>query len=116
MTCTTIGSRKFGTSIERSTPTRCSGRLDPAGRDDHFGALAFVRRALNQDPWRETLSGGSRVSDRRRQRSAAIETYLQCRARALGGPGLEPSAETRALYDQILAMEDRPCTRTRVAG
>ena len=42
------------------------------------------------------------------QRSSAIDTYFQCRDRLAEELGLDPSAETRALYDQILAMEDRP--------
>ena len=42
------------------------------------------------------------------QRSSAIDTYFHCRDRLAEELGLDPSAETRALYDQILAMEDRP--------
>ena len=82
-------------------------------RDDHLGALAFVRRALNQDPWREDLYQAALACQiAAGQRSAAIETYLQCRARLSDDLGLEPFVETRALYDQILAMEDRPAPRT----
>ena len=82
-------------------------------RDDSLGALTFVRRALNQDPWREDLyQAAISCQIAAGQRSAAIETYLQCRAKLSEDLGLEPSAETRALYDQILAMEDRPTPRS----
>ncbi len=82
-------------------------------RDDHLGALTFVRRALNQDPWREDLYQAALACQiGAGQRSAAIDTYLQCRARLSEDLGLEPSAETRALYDEILAMEERPAPRS----
>jgi len=78
-------------------------------RHDHLGALTFIRRALNQDPWREDLyQAALRCQIAAGQRSAAIDTYLLCRSKLTEDLGLDPSAETRALYDQILAMEDRP--------
>ena len=78
-------------------------------REDALGALRFVRRALAQDPWREDLyQAAMSCQIAAGQRSAAIETYLQCRARLTEDLGLDPSADTRALYDQILAMEERP--------
>ncbi len=78
-------------------------------RHDQLGALTFIRRALNQDPWREDLyQAALRCQIAAGQRSAAIDTYLLCRSKLTEDLGLDPSAETRALYDQILAMEDRP--------
>jgi DNA-binding SARP family transcriptional activator len=77
--------------------------------DDPVGALTFARRALSHDPWREDLyQAALRSQIAAGQRSAAIETYLQCRSRLSEDLGLDPSAETRALYDQILTMEERP--------
>jgi DNA-binding SARP family transcriptional activator/ATP/maltotriose-dependent transcriptional regulator MalT len=77
--------------------------------DDPVGALTFARRALSHDPWREDLyQAALRSQIAAGQRSAAIETYLQCRSKLSEDLGLDPSAETRALYDQILTMEERP--------
>ena len=39
---------------------------------------------------------------------AAIDTYFICRNKLSEELGLDPSVETRALYDEILAMEDKP--------
>ncbi len=83
--------------------------------DDPLGALTFVRRALNQDPWREDLYQAALTCQiAAGQRSAAIETYLQCRSKLSEDLGLDPSVETRALYDQILAMEERPAPRRSI--
>ena len=80
--------------------------------DDPVGALTFARRALTHDPWREDLyQAALRSQIAAGQRSAAIETYLQCRSRLSEDLGLDPSAETRALYEQILTMEERPRRR-----
>jgi DNA-binding SARP family transcriptional activator len=77
--------------------------------DDPGNALVFVRRAIQSDPLREDLyQAALRCQITGGQRSGAIDTYLQCRSKLAEDLGLDPSAETRALYDQILAMEDRP--------
>ena len=78
-----------------------------ADREDAKGALHMLRRALLFDPWREDLYQASlRLQISSGQRSAAVETYVACRARLADDLGLDPSAETRKLYETILAMED----------
>lgn len=74
--------------------------------DDIKGALHLVRRALAHDPWREDLyQTAIRYQILAGQRSAAVETYMTCRSRLADDLGLDPSVETRRLYDEILAME-----------
>jgi DNA-binding SARP family transcriptional activator/tetratricopeptide (TPR) repeat protein len=75
-------------------------------RDDPAGALRMLRRALAFDPWREDVYQATlRCQISSGQRSAAVETYVACRARLAEDLGLDPSAETRKLYETILAME-----------
>jgi DNA-binding SARP family transcriptional activator len=77
--------------------------------DDPGNALVYARRAIQADPLREDLyQAALRCQIAGGQRSGAIDTYLQCRSRLADDLGLDPSRETRALYDEILAMEDRP--------
>lgn len=72
-------------------------------------ALHMVRAALGQDPWREDLyQGALRYLIHSGQRSGAIETYVACKSKLAEDLGLDPSVETRRLYDQILAMEGPP--------
>ena len=79
------------------------------GADDPGNALIFSRRAIQCDPFREDLyQAALRCQIAAGQRSSAIDTYLQCRDKLADELGLDPSVETRALYDEILAMEDRP--------
>ena len=77
--------------------------------NDGLSALGFVRRAIQADQLREDLyQVQMRCEIQACQRNAAIDTYFLCAQRLSEELGLDPSAETRALYDQILAMEDRP--------
>ncbi len=77
--------------------------------DDPGNALIYARRAIQCDPFREDLfQAALRCQIAAGQRSSAIDTYFQCRDNLAEELGLDPSVETRALYDQILAMEDRP--------
>ena len=77
--------------------------------DDPGNALIYARRAIQCDPYREDLfQAVLRCQISAGQRSSAIDTYFQCRDNLAEELGLDPSVETRALYDQILAMEDRP--------
>jgi DNA-binding SARP family transcriptional activator len=75
-----------------------------AERGDHVGAIAVCNRVLTRDSWNEE-------SARRKMRSyaasgnpsLALRTFRSCQdelARELGAP---PAAETRALYQEILA-------------
>lgn len=71
-------------------------------------ALVFARRGLQVDATREDLYQlALRAHIDSGQRSAAIETFLQCRSQLVDELGLDPSAETIALYEEILAMEER---------
>jgi DNA-binding SARP family transcriptional activator/ATP/maltotriose-dependent transcriptional regulator MalT len=73
---------------------------------DHIAALQMIRAALAHDAWREDLyQVALRCQIAAGQRSAAIETYMACRHKLSEDLGIDPSAETRRLYDQILAME-----------
>jgi DNA-binding SARP family transcriptional activator len=75
-------------------------------RDDPQGGLAHLRKAMLFDPWREDLyQAALRLQIAAGQRSAAIETYLACRARLVEDLGIDPSAETRRLYEHVLGME-----------
>jgi DNA-binding SARP family transcriptional activator len=77
--------------------------------DDPGNALIYLRRAIQADPVREDLyQRALRCQIGAGQRSSAIDTYMQCRSQLSESLGLDPSMETRQLYDQILAMEDRP--------
>ena len=77
--------------------------------DDPGNALVYARRAIQTDPLREDLyQVALRCQIAAGQRSGAIDTYLQCRSRLSEDLGLDPSTETRALYDQILVMEGKP--------
>jgi DNA-binding SARP family transcriptional activator len=78
-------------------------------RDDPCNALVFARRALHLDPSREDLyQAVLRCQIAAGQRSAAVETFVQCKTQMVEELGLDPSAETMALYQQILVMENRP--------
>ncbi len=89
---------------------RASALLEERG--DPVGGLALVRRALHHDPWREDLyQAAIRLQASVGQRSAAIETYLACRSRLVEDLGIDPSAETTRLYQQVLCMEDGGSTR-----
>ncbi len=69
-------------------------------------SLRFIRAGLAQDLWREDLyQAALRYQIASGQRSSAIETYLACRTKLADDLGLDPSAETQRLYEQVLAME-----------
>lgn len=77
--------------------------------DDPCEALVYARRALQADPLREDIYQLTlRAHIAAGQRSAAIETFLQCRSQLSEELGLDPSTDTMALYDEILAMEECP--------
>jgi oligopeptide transport system substrate-binding protein len=72
-------------------------------RGEYPAAIAYTRRLLALDPWREeahrelmqllALSG---------QRSAALAQYEECRRLLKAELGLEPLEETRALYERLV--------------
>ncbi|TLM78798.1 MAG: hypothetical protein FDZ75_09020, partial [Actinobacteria bacterium] len=78
-------------------------------RDDPYEALVYARRGLQVDSLREDLyQAALRCQITAGQRSGAIETYIACRTQLSEELGLDPSAETVALYQQILVMEECP--------
>lgn len=75
---------------------------------DYEQALKLIREGLDRDPWREDLyQAALRAQIDAGQRSGAVETFMTCRAKLSEDLGLDPSAETRRLYDEVLAMEER---------
>jgi DNA-binding SARP family transcriptional activator len=71
-------------------------------RGDHSAQIAYGRRQLALEPWRESAhaqmmrglwAGG--------QRGAALEQYETCRRILADELGLEPAPELTALYEQI---------------
>lgn len=78
-------------------------------QDDPCEALVYARRALSVDPLREDLYQATlRCHIAAGQRSGAIDTFIQCRTRLVDDLGLDPSAETMSLYQEVLVMEDCP--------
>lgn len=78
-------------------------------KDDPNEALVYARRAQAAEPLREDLyQAVMRCSIAAGQRNTAIDMFLQLRTRLADDLGLDPSAETMALYQQILVMEDSP--------
>src|SRR5262249_52923776 len=71
-------------------------------RGDHAGQVAYARRQLALEPWRESayaqLMRGLWASG---QRGAALEQYEACRRILADELGLSPSPELTALYQQI---------------
>jgi DNA-binding SARP family transcriptional activator len=78
-------------------------------RDDPCEALLFARRGLYVEPHREDLyQAALRCHIAAGQRGAAIDTFIQCKSRLAEELGLDPSSETLGLYQEILAMEEKP--------
>ena len=71
---------------------------------ENEAAIRFARRLLALDPWREEAHRRlMRLLARAGQRSAALAQYVTCRQILADELGVEPTAETRALYEQIRA-------------
>lgn len=87
------------------TGARCAVE---AGR--HDVAIVFLKRASAIDPWREDVYQLTMLCQMEAgQRSSAIETYNRCRARLVDDLGIDPSAETVRIFQDVLAMEDSAC-------
>lgn len=85
----------------------CDALLDAAGHAMATGrareALALSTKVVEIDPaaergWLITMSALRRLGDR----VAALQAYDQCRRELAGAPGVEPSAETHALFLELL--------------
>jgi DNA-binding SARP family transcriptional activator len=75
---------------------------------DPSEALVLARRAISVDRSREDLYQiALQCHLAAGQRGSAIETFIQCKTQLAEHLGLDPSAETMALYQEILAMENR---------
>lgn len=86
---------------------RLSDRL--LQRDDPYEALVYARRGLQVDPIREDLyQAALRCQIAAGQRSGAVETFIACKTQLSEELGLDPSADTMALYQQVLGMEECP--------
>jgi DNA-binding SARP family transcriptional activator/ATP/maltotriose-dependent transcriptional regulator MalT len=91
--------QEFGDAMLRA------GRMLAEG-GDQIGALEMIRAALTHDAWREDLyQAALRYQIDAGQRSAAIDTYMTCMHKLSEDLGIDPSAETKRLYGQVLAME-----------
>jgi WD40 repeat protein/DNA-binding SARP family transcriptional activator len=65
-------------------------------------ALAYARRQLVLEPWREEAHRQTmRILARTGQQTAALAQYAQCRKTLADELGVEPDAEIGALYEQI---------------
>ncbi|MEW6241717.1 MAG: BTAD domain-containing putative transcriptional regulator, partial [Chloroflexota bacterium] len=91
-------------------------------RADYPAALEATSRLLAFDPWREEAHR-QRMSALARagQRSAALAQYQSCRRVLQKELGVEPSAETTALYEQIrnaenVSLHNLPVSTTSFIG
>lgn len=71
-------------------------------RGEYVEASRYALRQLDLDPWREEAHRQvMRVLAASGQRSAALAQYEKCRLALTAELGVEPSSETRALYERI---------------
>lgn len=69
-------------------------------------ALWFARKAMDEDPEREDVyTAMMRAQIEAGQRCSAIRTYFQCVRYLRNELGLDPSLETKALYEQLIASD-----------
>jgi DNA-binding SARP family transcriptional activator len=81
---------------------RCRERLG-----DHGGAAAGLRELLDRYPLREDLWAALMAALRAGGRSAeALDAYQQVRGLLVAELGVDPGAELRALYQEILREDD----------
>jgi DNA-binding SARP family transcriptional activator/predicted ATPase len=73
-----------------------------AGQGDLPGAIAYIRRLLNIEPWRELAQRNLMTwLAQDGQRSAALAQYEICRRVLADELAVEPAAETIALHERI---------------
>lgn len=79
-----------------------------AARGENARAMAYATRLLALDPWREEVHRQMiLLLARSGQRSAALAQYQTCRQVLAEELGVEPMAETTALYERIRALSTR---------
>ncbi|MCB8950097.1 MAG: tetratricopeptide repeat protein [Ardenticatenaceae bacterium] len=75
-------------------------------------AIAYSRRLLEIEPWRESVHRQlMRLLARSGDSSAALRQYQQCRDMLAAELGVDPMPETEALYQRIVALRQRPPAR-----
>lgn len=73
-------------------------------RQDYGPGIEYARRLLDLDPWHEAAHRRLMILlARRGQSSAALAQYEKCRQSLADELGVEPMAETTALYERIQA-------------
>jgi DNA-binding SARP family transcriptional activator len=83
----------------------CDLLCDAGDPDD---AAIFARKAVQVDPLREdAFQILLRCQIDAGQRSGAIDTFFRCKHTLSEELGLDPSSDTLALYERVLAMEER---------
>ena len=83
-----------------------------AARGENHQAIEYATQLLALDPWREEVHREMmRLLARSGQRSAALAQYKDCRQILAEALGVEPMAETTALYHRIRAA---PARRSRL--
>ncbi|MFQ5615328.1 MAG: BTAD domain-containing putative transcriptional regulator, partial [Anaerolineales bacterium] len=80
-----------------------------AWRGQYQEGLAYTARLLALDPWREEAHRQKMLLlARTAQRSAALKQYDKCRRILAEELDVEPSHETKALYERIRAAGEQP--------
>ena len=86
-------------------------------RGDFALAITYATRLLELDPWREEAHHRLMwLYVRTGQRSAALAQYQSCRRTLDRELGVEPTAETTALYERIKAAQASPPPTIFVPG
>lgn len=76
-------------------------------RGDHTYALHYAHRQIDMEPWREDVHRQAmELLALTGQRNAAIAQYESCRRSLFQELGVEPEAETVALYERIKASRN----------
>lgn len=84
--------------------TRAALAAEDCGR--YVDALELLSRVSTVDPWREDVYQATmRCHARVGQRSLAIQTYMHCRSRLVEDLGIDPSSETRQVYEALLVLD-----------
>ncbi|HEX6327775.1 MAG TPA: AAA family ATPase [Jiangellaceae bacterium] len=85
-------------------------------RGELADAVRYAERLLREEPLREqTYRALIRLHDACGDRARAVRVYHECAATLERELGVEPSAETRATYDALLARDEQP-DGTRLGG
>lgn len=101
----------FASARERLRRAFCDAMLDASewslGQGEGADAAWFARRGISVDPLREDLyQAALRAYIALGERGPAVETYFQLRSQLAEELGLDPSAATARLYEQLLALDD----------